>query len=96
VLRADGGASVNAWLMQFQADIIGAPVEVAAEREMTALGAAALAGLAAGVWSGLDELAAVERHTARYEPRMSRDEAGSRLDAWHGAVARARTTGAVG
>src|SRR5207247_10406397 len=46
VLRADGGATANAWLMQFQADLLRVPVEVAAEREMTALGAAALAGLA--------------------------------------------------
>src|SRR5205823_13742629 len=50
VLRADGGASANAFLMQLQADLAGRPVEVAAERETTAIGAAALAGLGAGVW----------------------------------------------
>src|SRR5262249_61749918 len=50
VLRADGGASGNALLMQFQADLLGCPVEVAAEQETTALGAAALAGLTIGLW----------------------------------------------
>src|SRR5207244_7233055 len=50
VLRADGGASANSFLMQLQADVLGCPVEVAAERETTALGAAALAGRAIGVW----------------------------------------------
>ena len=96
VLRADGGASVNGWLMQFQADVLGVPVEVAAEREMTAIGAAALAGLAAGVWSGPAELEAVERHADRYEPRMSRDEAETLLAGWRRAVERARSDEAVG
>ena len=50
VLRADGGASANRFLMQFQADLSGCPVEVAADAEATALGAAALAGLGTGVW----------------------------------------------
>ncbi len=64
VLRADGGATANRFLMQFQADLLGIPVEVAAERETTALGAAALAaGLAAGVGVG-----------AVYEPSRSADE----------------------
>jgi glycerol kinase len=90
-LRADGGATRNAWLMQFQADILGMPVEVAGDREMTALGAAALAGLAVGVWGGLGEVAAAWRLGARYEPRMSHDEAADRLAGWHGAVERARS-----
>ena len=80
----------NAWLMQFQADILGMPVEVAGDSEMTALGAAALAGLAVGVWSGLDEVAAAWHLGARYEPAMSRDEAAERLAGWHAAVERAR------
>ena len=50
VLRADGGASANGFLMQFQADLLGCPVEVAAELQTTALGAAALAGRAIGLW----------------------------------------------
>ena len=56
VLRADGGASGNAFLMQLQADLRGCPVEVAAETETTALGAAALAGLAVGLWRDLGEV----------------------------------------
>src|SRR5206468_965278 len=56
VLRADGGGTVNRFLMQFQSDLLGVPVEVAAVRETTALGAAFLAGLAVGVWKTPDEL----------------------------------------
>ena len=55
-LRVDGGAAANDFLMQFQADILGAPVARPAYLETTALGAAYLAGLAAGIWSGTDEL----------------------------------------
>jgi glycerol kinase len=69
VLRADGGATANAFLMQFQADVLGVPVEVA-ERETTAVGAAALAGLATGVWAGTDELAERLTVAARYEPSL--------------------------
>jgi glycerol kinase len=68
VLRADGGATSNAFLMQLQADLLGIPVEVAAEAETTALGAAALAGLALGDWRSTDELATAWRPGARYEP----------------------------
>ena len=56
VLRADGGASANGFLMQFQADLLGCPVEVAAEQETTALGAAALAGRAIGLWPDDDAI----------------------------------------
>ena len=56
VLRADGGATANGFLMQFQADLLGCPVEVAAERETTALGAAALAGRAVGLWPDDDAI----------------------------------------
>ncbi len=84
LLRADGGATANGFLMQFQADLLGCPVEVAAEREATALGAAALAGMAVGVW-GADEIAATHRGATRYEPGREITRAG-----WHEAVARAR------
>jgi glycerol kinase len=67
-VRADGGATANAFLMQLQADLLGIPVEVARERETTAIGAAALAGLALGMWSS-DELAANWAAGQRYEPR---------------------------
>jgi glycerol kinase len=90
LLRADGGASANAFLMQFQADLLGCPVEVAAEAETTALGAAALAGLALGTWSGVAEVEGQLRHGPRYEGRLTQDEiAGKRRD-WRLALRRAR------
>jgi glycerol kinase len=70
VLRADGGAAANSFLMQLQADLLGCVVEVSADVEATALGAAALAGLAIGTWSGVDELAPLlRRGGVRYEPQ---------------------------
>ncbi len=90
VLRADGGAAANAFLMQFQADVLGCPVEVAAEQEATALGAAALAGLAIGTWDSVGEIEGLVRRGARFEPRMDRDEVERRRDVWRHAVARAR------
>ncbi|MET0560003.1 MAG: glycerol kinase GlpK [Gaiellaceae bacterium] len=92
VLRADGGATANRFLMQFQADVLGCPVEVAADAETTGLGAAALAGLAVGVWDDLESLACNIRSGARYEPTMSRDEAAARRDGWGRAVRRALGT----
>jgi glycerol kinase len=89
VLRADGGGTQNAFLMQFQADIARVPVEVPSEREMTALGAAALAGLATGTWSSLDDLAAAWRRDARYEPKLDESEAERLLGEWRLAVRRA-------
>jgi glycerol kinase len=89
VLRADGGATANRFLMQFQADIARVPVELPAERETTALGAAALAGLAAGVWSSTDDVAAAWRCAERYEPELPEAEAQRLLAEWRVAVARA-------
>jgi glycerol kinase len=89
VLRADGGGAQNAFLMQFQADIARLPVEVPSERETTALGAAALAGLATGAWSSLDDLAAAWRREARYEPQLEGSEAERLLGEWRLAVTRA-------
>jgi glycerol kinase len=89
VLRADGGGAQNAFLMQFQADIARLPVEVPSERETTALGAAALAGLATGTWSSLDDLATAWRRDARYEPELDAAEAERLLGAWRLAVTRA-------
>jgi glycerol kinase len=93
VLRADGGGSENAFLMQLQADLARIPVEVPAERETTALGAAALAGLAIGVWSDLGELAAVWRLAARYEPQRDDGEVERLLAEWRLAVSRALLRG---
>jgi glycerol kinase len=77
-LRADGGLTRSAPLMQLQADLLGVPVEVSAEREATALGAAFLAGRALGLWLRDDQLA--PQIAARFEPRISADERASRLD----------------
>jgi glycerol kinase len=90
VLRVDGGGTANRFLMQFQSDVLGVPVEVAAIRETTALGAAFLAGLAVGVWKTPDELRQKRAIAARYEPRMSRDERETLYAGWQRAVERSR------
>ena len=79
VVRADGGGSANRFLMQFQADMLGVPVEVPEVTETTALGAAYLAGLAVGFWDNQQDLSAQWRLGVRYEPQMSRDEALEKL-----------------
>ncbi len=88
-LRADGGAVANRWLMQFQADVLGAPVIVPEITETTALGAAYLAGIATGRWT-LDEVGEKWREEARYEPQMPADERDSLLAGWRRAVERSR------
>ena len=90
VLRADGGGTINRFLMQFQADLLGIPVEVAAIRETTALGAAFLAGLAVGVWKTPDELRKRRAIAARYEPKMSTDQRDALYAGWQRAVERSR------
>jgi glycerol kinase len=87
-LRADGGAVANRWLMQFQADVLGAPVIVPAITETTALGAAYLAGIGAGPWDA-EAVAEMWRESARYEPRMNTDERERLLGRWTEAVRRA-------
>jgi glycerol kinase len=89
-LRVDGGAARNDLLLQFQADILGVPVLRPVNTETTAFGAAALAGLGAGLWeseAALAELWALER---RFEPRMSGIEASGRRARWAQALERAR------
>jgi glycerol kinase len=88
-LRADGGASANDWLMQFQADILGVPVLLPEIAETTALGAAYLAGVGIGRWT-LSEVGSSWRERRRYEPRMREDERASLLAGWADALARAR------
>ena len=87
-LKADGGAVVNGWLMQFQADVLGVPVVVPEISETTALGAAYLAGVATGTWSEAD-VRSMWRQSARYEPSMSEDERATLLGGWRRALARA-------
>jgi glycerol kinase len=89
-LRVDGGATSNRWLMQFQADIAGIPVDVAEVHETTSLGAAYAAGLGIGLWSDRDELASLRRSSAVFEPRRSRGEADALYARWRQAVERAR------
>jgi glycerol kinase len=88
VLRVDGGAAANDWMMQFQADVLGIPVERPDMVETTALGAAGLAGLAVGVWGGTGEFLAGRRFT-RFEPRMDEAERLRRRADWDRAVAAA-------
>ena len=88
-LRVDGGACVNDLLMQFQADLLGIPVVRPAVIETTALGAAYLAGLAAGVWRGTDELAALWKSQRRFLPTLARDRAAELMALWEHAVRQA-------
>jgi glycerol kinase len=88
VLKADGGAVANRWLMQFQADVLGAPVVVPEISETTALGAAYLAGIATGLWD-LEQVGEMWREAARFEPAMGEERRESLLADWHRAVERA-------
>ena len=90
-LLVDGGASANDFLMQFQADILGVPVVRPANLEVTAFGAALLAGLGAGVWEDAGELAGVIEEDVRFEPRMGEGRRAELREAWQRAVARARS-----
>ncbi|MGH7629620.1 MAG: FGGY family carbohydrate kinase [Gemmatimonadales bacterium] len=85
VLRVDGGAAANDWLMQFQADVLGLPVERPDMVETTALGAAGLAGLALGVWRSPAEFLGGRRFT-RFEPTMAPAERVGRRAEWDRAV----------
>ncbi len=87
VLRVDGGASGNDWLMQWQADQLAVPVERPTVLETTGLGAAFLAGLGTGLWSSQDEVAQTWRLDRRFEPG-GRDEHGYRR--WRSAVQRSK------
>jgi len=89
VLKADGGAVANHWLMQFQADVLGAEVVVPEVAETTALGAAYLAGIATGRWT-LEQVGEMWREAARYEPSMGTEEREALLGGWRRALERAR------
>lgn len=85
-LRVDGGAVANNMLMQFQADILGVPVERPQIIETTALGAAYLAGLAVGVWASKEELKQRWQLQNRFEPSMKPDQAAAYYKGWRKAV----------
>jgi glycerol kinase len=88
-LRADGGATANGWLMQFQADVLGVPVLVPEVAETTARGAAFLAGAGCGVWT-IEEVASNWRPRLTYEPAMAPAQREELLGRWHLALERAR------
>ncbi|BFK88072.1 glycerol kinase GlpK [Pseudoflavonifractor gallinarum] len=87
-LRADGGASRDAFLLQFQADILDRPVLRPVIRETTALGAACLAGLAVGVWKDREEIRALWKEDARFSPALPAPRREELLRGWHKAVGR--------
>ncbi|HEY7150987.1 MAG TPA: glycerol kinase GlpK [Solirubrobacterales bacterium] len=89
LLKADGGAVSNRWLMQFQADVLGVEVVVPEIAETTALGAAYLAGIATGLWDP-PQVEAMWHERARYEPLMGAEERAATLAGWRRAVERAR------
>jgi glycerol kinase len=88
-LRVDGGACVNDLLMQFQADLLGIPVLRPKVTETTALGAACLAGLGCGLYTGTDELAARWQVDRRFLPTLPRELANEAIDRWERAVRQA-------
>ena len=89
-LKVDGGATVNDFLMQLQADILGVPVVRPTVSETTALGAAYAAGLAVGFWSGLDDLRANWGIDRTFEPAWSEEQRAAGYSGWVKAVARTR------
>ncbi len=89
-MRVDGGAVVNEFLMQFQADILGIPVDVPKINETTALGAAYLAALTIGDFSDIDEISSNWKLFKRYEPKFSEDKRKTLISRWIKAVARSR------
>ena len=91
VLRVDGGMVASDWTMQFLADILGAPVDRPVVAETTALGAAWLAGVQAGILPGIEAPPAHWRLDRRFTPAMTRTEAAGRHAEWRAAVARIRS-----
>jgi glycerol kinase len=89
-LRVDGGGTANGFMMQFQADILGIPVELSGMQEMTALGAAYLAGLGCGLWKSTDQLPSRWMGQKRYEPKMADDQREGLYAGWLRAVEHAR------
>jgi glycerol kinase len=89
-LRVDGGAAANDLMMQFQADLLGVPVVRPRVIETTALGAAYLAGLAAGIWAGPDALRVRRKDDLEFKPRMGAPERAARRVQWQRAIERAK------
>jgi glycerol kinase len=89
-LKVDGGATVNNFLMELQADILGVPVVRPTVNETTALGAAYAAGLAVGFWSGLDDLKANWGIDRTFEPAWDEERRAEGYAGWQKAIARTR------
>ena len=85
-VRADGGGAKNSFLCQFQADILGVPVERPVITETTCLGAAYLAGVAVGFWKDMDEVAEKWQCERRFEPRLTKEEREKLMAGWKNAV----------
>jgi glycerol kinase len=85
-LKVDGGAVANNLLMQFQADLLGVPVDRPQITETTALGAAYLAGLAVGVWTNKEELKSSWKLDSRFESQMEKEESDRLYKGWRKAV----------
>jgi glycerol kinase len=95
VLRVDGGAAANDFLMQFQADVLGVEVERPKVLEITGLGAAFLAGLGVGMWGSTAEIEKLRRVERRFKPRMPSAEREALYHGWTQAVSRVRTASQV-
>jgi glycerol kinase len=89
-LRVDGGAAMNDWLLEFQAHLLEVPVRRPALVETTALGAAGLAGLEAGVWTGADQFDEAFGEAAVFRPETRQEEREGLLSGWRRAVRAAR------
>ena len=90
-LRVDGGAAANDFLMQFQADVLGVPVDRPRVVETTAMGAAFLAGLATGFWRSQADLLRARRIDRRFRPRMTPEARDALYRGWQDAVGRVRS-----
>jgi glycerol kinase len=95
VLHADGGATRNDWLMQFQADVLGRPVARSGHEDLSALGAAWFGGLALGWWRSVGELTALRPATTTFYPSISVEQRESRYAEWKLAVQRVRVQQAL-
>lgn len=90
-LKVDGGASANTLLMQIQADLLGCEIERPVMLETTALGSGLLAGMAVGIWQGLDGIRATWRRDVLFSPQMDQDQVTDMKKGWQNAVRRARS-----
>lgn len=87
VIRADGGLVANHFMCQFLADMLGKPVEIPAVAETTALGAAYMAGLDAGLYKGFDDIAARWKRARRYDPSIQKAEKDALYEGWKNTMA---------